>query len=510
MDIFSEKKVQAAKKAERSAQSGERRARSELSALQFKYSEQSKDRNLLKKIAANATRSLEVKNAVDAGFGNDFQLITNGAFSALTPGAGTRPSLDDLIEQGFILNSTVQSVINKIAQTAAMIPWIAQVKVGPNKWEDAPESKLQALIDKPSNSLTKNEFRINSMVWLLLTGNYYLKHTKTNNNGKESIIGENVSLKIFHSNLIAILKTSENEIASYEYKRNNMVTEPYKVSELIHTKFLDPSLYGSNEHLGLSPLVAAWSILGASNNSVQAQAAMLKNRGVLGIISNKDSTQTMLESERREIQEATDDIVGGPENFNKPIVAKTPIEYTSIGMSPTDLKMVEGTPLNDRSICNAFGVSSILFNDVSAATLDNYTLAEKKLYTDSCVPNNDVLLRPWSKSIIPMFNKSEGKEYRIIQDLDDISVLQINQKDKAKKESLVIDNISKILALPIPDESKQVMLEMIGIKSDEVELLLKKSEEPEDGKEPEEDPEEGKIKENPIDKERNRDEEGKK
>ena len=75
---------------------------------------------------------------------------------------------------------------------------------------------------------------------------------------------------------------------------------------------------------------------------------------------------------------------------------------------------------------------------------------------------------------------------------------------------MVIDNISKILALPIPDESKQVMLEMIGIKSDEVELLLKKSEEPEDGKEPEEDPEEGKIKENPIDKERNRDEEGKK
>ena len=408
----------------------------------------------------------------------DFKVITGTGLTP-PPKKATQPEIEELLVQGYKGNTVVHSIIRKVSQVASQITWTVQQSNNGVDWIDE-EGEVQAIVDKPNPNMTANEFRINAMTYLMSTGNVYFK-TGTGEAGSSIVTFSDdktkLEFELLPTNLVTIRTSGSNEIIRYDYQRNGAtMNEPLTPEQVSHVKFLDPTMYGHTTHLGMSPLLACWNILKASNNLAIADASMLENKGVLGIISNKNDVTTMTEREREDMQDATDGLLGGAEKFAKTLVSGTPIEYTGIGMSSSDLQMIEGGVYKDRIICTAFGVSSTMFNDQASSTLDNMKVAEKKLYTDSAIPNNDVLLRAYEQGILTVYEKRTGLKYRIVQDTSEIEALQVDKLNEANKNSINSASIIAVVQSNIPNELKVIMLtEMFNLDEVEVERIMKET-----------------------------------
>ena len=94
----------------------------------------------------------------------------------------------------------------------------------------------------------------------------------------------------------------------------------------------------------------------------------------------------MLPSERERLQKEYDAEMGGASKYNKVKVSSTKLSYMQTGMSPTDLKLLEGIVSSMRLICGLYGMPSVLFNDTANSSFNNYSTAVTVSYSDVYVP----------------------------------------------------------------------------------------------------------------------------
>jgi phage portal protein BeeE len=94
----------------------------------------------------------------------------------------------------------------------------------------------------------------------------------------------------------------------------------------------------------------------------------------------------MLTSERERMQEEFDSEVGGADKFNKVKISTTDLNYINLGMSPTDLKLLDGITSSMRIISSLYGMPSVLFNDTSNSSYNNYSTAVEISYSDVYIP----------------------------------------------------------------------------------------------------------------------------
>jgi phage portal protein BeeE len=122
------------------------------------------------------------------------------------------------------------------------------------------------------------------------------------------------------------------------------------------------------------------------------------------------------------------------------------------------LKVVESGVLTDRQLCNAFSSPSVLFNDPANSTYNNYTTALKSLYTDAVIPVNNKILADINKDWLSQWSLRDSKRYKWMLDTSSIEALQADQKEEADKDNVIMDGVTKILALPISQEGKIFLL----------------------------------------------------
>ena len=112
---------------------------------------------------------------------------------------------------------------------------------------------------------------------------------------------------------------------------------------------------------------------------------MVKNQGVRGIVSSQgDRVMTPKEAEQLQAKFNKDHL--GVNNFAKINMTSAQIAYTQMGMTADQLKVVESGVLTDRQLCNAFKVSSRLYNDPANSTFNNMKEANKSFYTKAVIP----------------------------------------------------------------------------------------------------------------------------
>ena len=372
---------------------------------------------------------------------------------------------DKLINEGYVSNADVYSIIKKICEVSSDVPFVVEQNTN-DGWEIDEESSLNTLINNPNELVTDKEFRFETMLYLLNTGDIFWKKLTAS-------FGLVTELELLESNLVQLLYNSDQTVQRYQYSKLDTTLIDYLPEEVIHNIYLNPSKFGIKSQRGLSPLQAGYATLKSSNNRSVAEASMLSNRGATGILSS-GSDLVMTPQDRLELQKATDKLVGGAENFNKAITTTANVTWTSMGMDANQLKMLEGGVMNLRTLCNIFGVNSAMFNDQEASTLDNMKIADKKLYTDAVIPNNNKIISGYD-SIIPAYNSFENKELRIVQNLSEIDALQEDQKTKAEKDKINIEAITSVLTSPISNESKiATLVEVMGYEEDKAQLIVGK------------------------------------
>lgn len=415
------------------------------------------------KTLKNLPTALAVKHLENRFLSNNQHLsLANGELITLGFDNGKGKATDSkLLSEGYEKNAQAYSIIRKISETGSDIPWIAEEVKRDGTTEPVIEGKFADFVAQPNERETQKEFKNDSFGYYLTTGDLFWLR-------KDMSIGfPTDNLKTLPSQLTDIVAAKDHplHVVKYELEIANLKRQ-YLPEEVIHQKYFNPSTSGIISLRGLSPLAAAFLVLSGDNQRAEAQESMMRNRGAAGILTNE--TDTNLTPDERDIQQALlDKKLGGSKKFNQLIVGRNKSKFLQLGMSATDLKILETTISNLRQLCNVYSAPSELFNDPANKTFANQKTAMKAFYENAVLPIDRQLLNKYNAEIVSEWSKKDGKKYRVVQDLSHVGALQEDEKAKADKDRSVLQGVNIVLNMAITSEAKTILLmDQYGMSAD--------------------------------------------
>ena len=226
---------------------------------------------------------------------------------------------------------------------------------------------------------------------------------------------------------IKITDTFPYTIVSYQYLVDGrMILDDIPAAEIIHIKYFNPKIGINGDGLrGLSPLRVLSNRLTRVDSNMSASVAQLQNGGVPGIVYEKGYPDGAV------------DVVGNrkdnffkylteSENKGAPYFSAGDMGYIELGLKLADLEVAELGKIDFKKMCNAFGVSDILFNNDAGSTDNNVNVQTKRLYTNTILPNIFRVRDSLNMGLTPHFK--DAKRF-INFDISEIPELQENYKD---------------------------------------------------------------------------------
>ena len=368
-----------------------------------------------------------------------------------------RVSADEIVKEGFLGNELVYACVSSLAKACSTTP--LRLMNGDNVVPDT-DPIYKMFYDNWNIKQGKNEAMYQLFINLFLHGKAYTLK-------KADMIGfEPKELWILPTQamLPAQEKTSYFEQASFYTFTDGTTSYKYFPEELIILEYYDPSTL-QDQQSGLSPLQAVWNTIGASNNRATAEKAMLKNRGIAGLISPKASSGDagalgFSNSVMEVVRKAFVGITGGAEKFNKVEVVEQAVDFTQLGMNANDLKLIESQLPHIRSVCRALNLPSQLFGDFQSSQYANYKEANKAFYTNAVIPQLDTFINQFEKDLFTPINRITGNNYWLRVAKEDIDALARTKADVLKD---IPNNISAMLLSDITPEQKAALRTDLGL-----------------------------------------------
>ena len=384
-------------------------------------------------------------------------------------------------DEGFNTNTYVYSIINRIVNTATSIPIVVEKKGKADKWEELTSGEFYDFVHNPNpNENFYNLFK-KGLTYYLVTGNNIFHGVKGVGNPAFS---ETHILSPL--NIEPIIKTSMYGVYADSWKYYVAEKEyTLKAEELKLVKMFNSD---TSEIFGLSPLAAGYKTLIASNEIILADASLIKNRGAIGMLSNKGE-RPLVETERKATDEALKHAIGGGDKFGAIKTTSGNFDFISFAMSPTDLKILESGVMKLRDLCSIYGVSSKLFNDINASTYNNIKEETKSLYTCAVLPPYEQLLEAYVRFVVDGWNKRDNAIYNVRIDYESIEALQedltkktVGQKNQSEIIRLIVAGIGTtwseasaieqlVMVLEITPEKAQILINKDGIKREVIKPL---------------------------------------
>ena len=372
-----------------------------------------------------------------------------------------RVSADEIVKEGFLGNELVYACVSSLANACASTPLKLM-----NGEEVVPDQDpvYQMFFNQWNTKQGKNEAMYQLFVNLFLHGkSYTLK--------KSEMVG-------FETNELWVLPTQEVEpskenITYFESPAYYTFTDQasihkYFSEELIILEYYDPSQL-QEQQLGLSPLQPVWETVTASNNRATAEKAMLKNRGIAGLISPKAASGDagalgFSNSVMEVVRKAFSGITGGADKFNKVEVVEQAVDFTQLGMNANDLKIIETQLPQLRSVCRALNLPPQIFGDYESSQYANYKEANKAMYTNAVIPNVKHFINQFQKDLFTKVNALTGKDYNLKIATEDILALNKTKADILRE---IPNNISASLLQDLTPEQKEAFRIDLGLDTNE-------------------------------------------
>ena len=336
-------------------------------------------------------------------------------------------------------NPLVYIIVKKIAFTSASLNRVTVNEAG----DEIPNGRLLEIINSPNSTQGRIEFLEEIKQYIKLTGNVFIRYVEGVGMGQE--------LVVLKSQNVTINTDSTGNVISYTYRKpgNRSVTEvTYLVDEILHIK--DPNVVNTshdNVDYGLSPLQAAWIVVRSSSEKFTAEASIFKNRGIIGILSTS-SDAPMSPKERKDLQESFDGEMGGADKYNKVKISSSKLNYIQTGMSPSDLKLLEGIVSSLRLLCSVYGMPSVLFNDNERSTFNNFEQAVKIAHNDVYIPLANKVDRELSRFL----NTKLGTNEFLSVDLTSIEVIKGSTNEVAQALNSMSERLSVIAIQSMTDD----------------------------------------------------------
>lgn len=333
---------------------------------------------------------------------------------------------NNLIKNSYEKNVDIYAIIKKIVDVTSSIDWVIEEITPSGEVVRLENTTLHELINSPNNGkkYSWNNIEEQLLIYLLCTGNAYLF-------GQTGLSNLIVEVDVLPTNNVCI--KSNNDFFMPEWKYDFSIDNKkytFTNEEIAHIKLFNPAYSTIEEsYYGLSPIAVASMVVQTSNDRVEADAALLQNRGAIGLITDK-SNRPMTGDEARKVQDSWNNTTAGTHNFGKIKVTNKDLSYIQMAMSSTDLQLIEKGVVNTRTFCNLFGLDSSLFNDPENKTYNNRLEAEKAMYTNAIMPLSDRIAEVLTNFLCK--NHFPNRNVYMRQDFSNIEVLQENFEEKAR------------------------------------------------------------------------------
>lgn len=287
------------------------------------------------------------------------------------------------IEQGYSGNTDVYSIINRILRMASQAR-LALWKIEGGKWVEVTDHELVKFIRQANPVMKMSEFIEGHLIYKLAVGNsYWYKPALKEGVNK----GKTIELWLLPANDVQILAGASwtNPVGGYQLASN--ITVKFAVEEVYHSKFFNPLFGRGGDLYGQSPLKAAAETVSKQNQAEITELKQFENQSPPFLLyRDTDNLMNQLSSEqRKEIQKAMREFAQKrkgegyilPEKFAK----------IDLGISPTDLNILQSTQEGRRVLCNVYGMPKELMGDISGSTYNNIIEAKKDAWNNCVIPN---------------------------------------------------------------------------------------------------------------------------
>ena len=145
----------------------------------------------------------------------------------------------------------------------------------------------------------------------------------------------------------------------------------FEKEDIIHFKYYNPNFGVAGEQLyGQSPVMAGLKTIDSSKEAHSYKANSFHNGGVHGLISSKDPNNLASIETLSQLNDLIKARITGTKNAQKISPTEAAVDYTQIGMSPADLKVIKSINADANSICKLYGVDPAIF-DTDSSTYSN-------------------------------------------------------------------------------------------------------------------------------------------
>lgn len=399
------------------------------------------------------------------------------------------------LEEGYLSNPIVFSIINQRAKKATQIPfYIKKVKDSNSKKEFDMFTKATNHMIRPQQNIRKKELKEKAFeekfldmplprpnplqTWGDIKGMYETNMSYSGNSYFYKLMGDfsKDPLAVYplpsHLMMIVLKKDAsmlgvENPIDYYMLIEGDTYVK-FEVEEIIHIKYPNPEYDQNGAHLyGLSPLRAGIKNIQSSNLGLDLNTDTLLNGGAFGFIHGKNGkplSQTQADSIKDRMREmsVSKDVLG------KIRGTSGELGFTQIRLSAKEMELFKYFAFDQKQLCNILGWDDKLLNNDEGAKYDNVQSAEQRVVVNTTIPSLQLFDEAMTDQFIKLF---KGYENAVLQhDPSDLPEMQqdiaemVTWLSVAKSDGVLNGNeYRSALNYPISDDPN---MEIYTVKDD--------------------------------------------
>lgn len=298
-------------------------------------------------------------------------------------------------DEGYNKNVVAYQAINRIAEAVASVKWTA--------WRgeaELTESPFLELIKRPNPMQSHEEYLMAKIGFLMISGNSYEERVVVGGQPRE--------LYNLRPDRMKIIPKTNGIPAAYIYEQNSRkvrwdVDPVTTQSDVMHTKLFNPI----NDWYGMAPIEAGAFAIDQHNEAMKWMQALLQNSArPSGALVTKDG-ESLSDDNYTRLKAQIQEQYQGASNAGRPMLLEGGLSWQAMGLSPTDMGIIESKYSSARDVCLAFGVPPQLLGIPGDNTYSNYAEARLAFWEDTVMPLVDRIAADWNKWLSPLFGDQE-------------------------------------------------------------------------------------------------------
>jgi HK97 family phage portal protein len=304
----------------------------------------------------------------------------------INPGqpAWTPRNYESFAREAYAKNVIAYQAINKIGEAIASVRFTVF-----RAQQELVAHPLLDLLAKPNPMQGGAEYIRAKMGFLMIAGNGYEERVKVGQDVRE--------LYQLRPDRMKVIPSPTGVPAGYIYTVGGRskrwdVDQATLDCDVRHLKLFNPL----DDWYGMSPIEAGAYSIDQHNEAMAWMQALLQNSarpsGAL-VVSNGN---TLSDDNFQRLKAQIEEQYSGSGNAGRPMLLEGGLDWKAMGLSPTDMGIIESKYSSARDVALALGVPPQLLGIPGDNTYSNYAEARLAFWEDTALPMLDYIIQDWN------------------------------------------------------------------------------------------------------------------